>query len=531
MLLVFFLFTGLAIQFYTNVRPFEPRERDYSVVGSFYVFAIWIGFGAYALLELAQRKWSNRYVVPALTGLLLLAIPGLLAAQNWDDHDRSDRETAHAMAVKYLESCAPNAILFTIGDNDSFPLWYAQEIEGIRTDVRVVNTSLLQTDWYIDQMKRQSYESAPIPSSIEHNKYRYGTRDYVIKEPITKDTFALSEVMNFITNDTERAKYGSYLKQRGRDLSQYRSQDLSMNFLPTENIRIPVNKENVLQSGLVKAKDSSLIVPYIDIKINDQAVYKNRLIMLDIINNNDWERPIYFSGGAFGNDDYIWMKDYLQLEGMCYKLVPINTPVNPKNPYEMGRIDTDIMYNMVMNWSWGNSGEPSVYHDVQTRRNSISYRSNLARLAEQLLREKQFDKAEKLADLAMAKMPVDIYGYYSLIEPFILTYYNAGAEEKARALYEQVAVKYAETLNYYSGLKRDQQEAYFDDIYSQIEQYRSLVDTVIVEDQDNDYISKAMSKYNDLVSQFKYFMGDEEEEMGNDIPTQDDSSTTVDPNN
>ena len=225
------------------------------------------------------------------------------------------------------------------------------------------------------------------------------------------------------------------------------------------------------------------------------------------------------------------MKDYLQLEGMCYKLVPINTPVNPKNPYEMGRIDTDIMYNMVMNWSWGNSGEPSVYHDVQTRRNSISYRSNLARLAEQLLREKQFDKAEKLADLAMAKMPVDIYGYYSLIEPFILTYYNAGAEEKARALYEQVAVKYAETLNYYSGLKRDQQEAYFDDIYSQIEQYRSLVDTVIVEDQDNDYISKAMSKYNDLVSQFKYFMGDEEEEMGNDIPTQDDSSTTVDPNN
>ena len=530
-LLVFFLFTGLAIQFYTNVRPFEPRERDYSVVGSFYVFAIWIGFGAYALLEMVQRKWNNLFVVPALTGLLLLAIPGLLASQNWDDHDRSDRETAHAMAVKYLESCAPNAILFTIGDNDSFPLWYAQEIEGIRTDVRVVNTSLLQTDWYIDQMKRQSYESAPIPSSIEHNKYRYGTRDYVIKEPITKDTFALSEVMNFITNDTERAKYGSYLKQRGRDLSQYRSQDLSMNFLPTENIRIPVNKENVLQSGFVKVKDSSLIVPYIDIKINDQAVYKNRLIMLDIINNNDWKRPIYFSGGAFGNDDYIWMKDYLQLEGMCYKLVPINTPVNPKNPYEMGRIDTDIMYNMVMKWSWGNSGEPSVYHDVQTRRNSISYRSNLARLAEQLLREKQFDKAEKLADLAMAKMPVDIYGYYSLIEPFILTYYNAGAEEKARALYEQVAVKYAETLNYYSGLKRDQQEAYFDDIYSQIEQYRSLVDTVIVEDQDNDYISKAMSKYNDLVSQFKYFMGDEEEEMGNDIPTQDDSSTTVDPNN
>ena len=158
-LLVFFLFTGLAIQVYTNVRPFEPRERDYSVVGSFYVFAIWIGFGTYAIINYLKKHIKSGILAPAISMMSLILVPGVLASNNWNDHDRSGRETAHAMAIKYLESCDPNAILFTIGDNDSFPLWYAQEIEGIRTDVRVVNTSLFQTDWYIDQMKRKAYES------------------------------------------------------------------------------------------------------------------------------------------------------------------------------------------------------------------------------------------------------------------------------------------------------------------------------------------------------------------------------------
>jgi len=167
---------------------------------------------------------------------------------------------------------------------------------------------------------------------------------------------------------------------------------------------------------------------------------------------------------------------------------------------------------MVMNWDWGNSGEAGVYHDVQTRRNSISYRGNMARLAEQLLKEDKLEQAEKLADLAMAKMPVDIFGYYALVEPFILTYYNRGAVEKARTLFEQVAKKYEESLTYYSGLNIDQQEAYFDEIYDQIERYRSLVDTVIIEDKDNNYITNAMKAYNDLISQFKYFMGDDDTE-------------------
>ncbi|NNK88774.1 MAG: DUF2723 domain-containing protein, partial [Flavobacteriaceae bacterium] len=206
-LLVFFLFSGMAIQFYTNVRPFEPRERDYSVVGSFFVFSLWIGIGVYAIYQAFRKYLNHKILIPVITVVCLILVPGILASQNWDDHDRSGRETAHAMAVKYLESCQPNAILFSIGDNDSFPLWYAQEIEGIRTDVRVVNTSLFQTDWYIDQMKRKAYESDPIPSQLTHDKYRFGTRDVIMKELITQDTLDVKEFLNFITSDNPKTKY------------------------------------------------------------------------------------------------------------------------------------------------------------------------------------------------------------------------------------------------------------------------------------------------------------------------------------
>ena len=197
-MLVFFLFTGIAIQVYTNVRPFEPRERDYSLVGSFYVFALWIGFGVFAIYEKLSSFSKTSLLAPIVSIVCSIAVPGILISQNWDDHDRSKRETAHAMAIQYLESCDPNAIIFTIGDNDTFPLWYAQEIEGIRRDVRVVCTSLFNVDWYIDQMKRKAYESAPIPSSLTHEQYKYGTRDYIIKEVVTEDTLSINQFLGFI---------------------------------------------------------------------------------------------------------------------------------------------------------------------------------------------------------------------------------------------------------------------------------------------------------------------------------------------
>ncbi|MGY0393524.1 protein O-mannosyl-transferase family [Bizionia sp. KMM 8389] len=530
--LVFFLFTGLAIQVYTNVRPFEPRERDYSVVGSFYVFAIWIGFGAYALVDLLRSKVSSPLLAPAITLACLILVPGILAANNWDDHDRSDKYTARAMAKMYLDSVEENGILFSIGDNDTFALWYAQEIEGYRTDVRVVNTSLFQTDWYIDQMKRKAYESDPIPSQLTHEQYRYGTRDYIMKKTdyidaqgrrlpvLNKDTLALKDFMDFVTSDNPKTKFKYILQMQGEDPSYYPSQLQNSNYFPVENIRVPVNKENALKYGIVKEKDADKIEDYLDIKITDGAVLKNRLLMLDIINSNDWKRPIYFTGGAFGNDDYIWMKDYLQLDGMAYRLTPIKTPVNRGNPFDMGRVDSELMYNKVKNWDWGNSGSTDIYHDVETRKNSITYRGNLARLAEQLINEEQYDKAEEIADIAMENMPVDLFGYYTLLEPYINAYYQVDATEKARKLFMDVAEKYQENLTYYSKLDVEQQQMVFEQIYTDIERYKSIVDVVIT--YDKEFAKTETKTFSNFLNLFSHFYG------GDDIPETEETPEPLD---
>ena len=500
-MLVFFLFTGIAIQVYTNVRPFEPRERDYSLVGSFYVFSLWIGIGVYAIYNWLNSYFNSKYIPAYVSITCLVLVPGILFSQNWDDHDRSNRRTAHAMAVNYLESCDKNAIIFTIGDNDTFPLWYAQEIEGIRTDVRVVCTSLFNVDWYIDQMKRKAYDSDPIPSKLNHDKYKWGTRDYIIKEVVTQDTLDIHQFIDFVTSDDKRTKYGHILRQQGYDTKGQRNQDLQANYAPTEHVRIPVNKELVLKNAIVPEKDADKIVDYIDIKIDNQAIYKNRLMMLDIIAENNWERPIYFSGGAFGNDDYIWMKDYLQLDGFAYKLVPIKTPRQENNPFDMGRIDSEKMYQLVKKWKWGNSGNRNIYHDVETRRNSITYRSHMARLIESLINERELKKAEEIIDLAMEKMPIDIFGYYTFLEPFVGAYYEINAKEKGRNLYNKIILKYQENLNYFSQISDINQSIYIEAIYSDIERYKSLVDTLSLYEKE-EIIKMEMEKFNGFLRLF-----------------------------
>ena len=526
-MLVFFLFTGVAIQFYTNVRPFEPRERDYSVVGSFYVFALWIGFGVFAIYDALKKYIPSKLLAPAITLVCLVLVPGILAANNWDDHDRSDKYTAKSMAKMYLDSCAKDGILFSIGDNDTFALWYAQEIEGYRTDVRLVNTSLFQTDWYIDQMKRKAYDSDPVPSQLTHDQYKYGTRDYIIKEPVITDTLDIKEFLNFITSDNPRTKYKYVLEQQGVDISGIRNQDLNANYLPTEYLRLPVNKENALKYGIVSAKDADKIVSDIVIKIKEGAIYKNRLLMLDIIANNDWKRPIYFTGGSFGDDDYIWMKDYLQLDGMCYKLVPIRTPVDKANPFDMGRVDSDLMYEKVKNWDWGNSGSPDIYHDTETRKNSISYRGNLARLIEQLINEDKLDRAEEIADIAMTNMPVDFFGYYTLLEPYVSAYYEVGNKEKAQQLFKDVAKKYQENLTYYSGLTTSNQGHLFEDIYTDIQRYKGLVDVLV--NYDPEFAKSESEVFNSYLKLFSHFYEDasaNEPIPDNDIP----SDTSIEAN-
>ena len=515
-MLVFFLFTGIAIQVYTNVRPFEPRERDYSVVGSYYVFALWIGFGVYAIYDTLKNYLPKKLAAPIITMACLILVPGILAANNWDDHDRSGKYTARSMAKKYLDSCDENAILFTIGDNDTFALWYAQEIEGYRTDVRVVNTSLFQTDWYIDQMKRKAYESDPIPSQLTHDLYKYGTNDYIVIENVIPDTLEVKQFLDFIASDNPKTKYKYVLQQQGVDISQVRSQDLKASYLPTPNLRIPVNKENALNSGIVKPKDADKIVPYIDIEVKGGALYKNRLLMLDIVANNEWKRPIYFTGGSFGDDDYLWMKDYLQLDGMCYKLVPIRTEIDRANPFDMGRVDSDLMYNKVISWDWGNSGSPDIYHDVETRKNSITYRGNLARLIEQLINEGKLDKAEEIADIAMKNMPVDYFGFYTLLEPYISAYYEVGNQEKARQLFKDVATKYQESLAYYGSLKTDNQERMFEDIYTDIQRYKGLLD--VLAKHDINFAETEGETFNNYLKLFEHFYGGDTEEDKYDAP-------------
>ncbi len=468
---------------------------------------MWIGFGVYALFEIVKEKIKPKLAVPLVLAVTALAVPVLMGSQNWDDHDRSNRYTAQSMAKMYLDSCDENAIIFTIGDNDTFALWYAQGIEGYRQDVRVVNTSLFQTDWYIDDMKKKAYSSDPIPSQLTHDKYKYGSRDFLFFQKTRKDTIDIKDWMDFVADDSKKTQ----VELESRKWA---------NTFPSKVIRVPVDKEAVLRNGIVDPKDADKIVPYIDIVLKGDVLYKNRLLMLDIIANNNWERPIYFSGGAFGDDDYIWMKEYLQLEGVVYKLVPIRTPLDKGNPFDMGRIDTDKMYDIVMNWKWGNSGNPDIYHDVETRRNGITYRSNMSRLASELIEEGKFDKAEKVYDLAMEKMPVDYFEFYSLLEPFILGYYQIGKDDKAREVYQSVVKHYQEHLLFYSKLSYSRQEAIGDEIFSDLGRYRGLIDVLASFDTE-EYTVVEAEKFNTYLQLFNFSqdqndMLDVKEELLND---------------
>jgi len=539
-LFVFFMFTGIAIQFYTNPYIFQPRERDYSLVGSFYVFSLWIGLGVAGLFDEFRKFLSPKILAPVITIACLIAVPVLMAYQNWDDHDRSNKFTANSTAKAYLDSTEENvgAIIFTIGDNDTFPLWYLQEIEHYRTDVRVVNTSLFATDWYIDQMKKKAYTSDPIPSQLTHKEYRYGSRDAIYHQelPQFKDKrWNIKDFMNWIGSDKPQTKFKYLFELQDRDVSGYPESTLDFVYYPTNKIRVPVNKKNVLESGLVKEKDAHLIVDYIDIDLPTNAIGKNRILMLDILANNDWKRPLYFSGGSFDNGEYLWMKEYLQLDGLAYKLVPIKT--KNKSPYDMGRIDSDLMYDVVKNWEWGNSGSSEIYHDPQTRTQAISYRGNLARLTEQLISENKIDKAKDIIDITMTNLPLDYFGYYAFVEPFVDGYYKVGETEKARALFQQIKTKYQESLTYYSTLALDEQYGRRNDILGDLEGYIRLVDILSsntdtkLEEKENLLLNEYLDKFNHFVQGNNRLLQDPEPEVpptiDPDMPTSNAVDTTA----
>ena len=514
-LFLFFAFTGFAIIFYTNPRPFEPRERDYAVVGSFYIFAIWVGFGVLALYEYLKDFGSRKKIAIAVTIISLLAVPTLMAYQNWDDHDRSNRYTTRLNAQAYLESCDPNAIMFTIGDNDTFPLWYMQEVEGIRTDIKLVNTSLFQTDWYIDQMKRKTYDADPIPSQLTHDEYKYGTLDvaYYFQElfPQLKDSvLELDNFMKWIQSDSKRTFY---------DLDDDGNPE---KILPTNKIRIPVNKENVLRYGIVAQKDADKIVPFIDITI-DRAIGKNTILMLDILNNFDWKQPIYFTGGSNADSEYIWLKDYLQLDGVAFKFVPIKTPtkiydangqvVRELSLFDIGRIDPEKMYNNIQKWEWRNINDGKIYLDEQTKRNAISLRNSLMRLSAAFAQEGDTIKAVEVLDLSLEKLPIADFDHYSLSMEYPEMYYKLGELKKARTTAEDLMRLFRENLIWYSTFKAEDFDMVFDEFDMNFRYlYRGVIDQVAQYDPDPKLVQELQKEYNETLDLFSHIFPEETKE-------------------
>ena len=439
--LLLFIMTGIAIVVYLNQKPLEPRERDYSYVGSFYAFAIWIGLGVLSLYEFMKKKIPG--IISAVTALLisLILVPGLMAKENWDDHNRSGRYTARDLAYNYLNSCAPDAILFTNGDNDTFPLWYAQEVEGVRTDVRIINLMLFNTEWYIDQMKNKAYDSEPIPITLPNDKYKDGTNNAIYLIERIKTPVELKQVIEFINDDDPRTKFTP-------------QPDMSLDYIPTKNFRLEIDTAKVISNGTVKPKDAHLILPEIDFRIGKSTILKNEMMQLDILATNEWERPIYFvSGGAEGA---LNLEDYFQNEGYAYRFVPIRT--SGRNFLTYGRIDTDILYDNLMNkFRYGRMEEPDVYLDYYNIRTIavIKLRNNFTRLAEELVIENKKDSAVQVLDRIMelapnAKVPYDLF-----VPPITEAYYNSGQKEKANEIVREHLDLISEELVYYFSIDAD----------------------------------------------------------------------------
>lgn len=442
---VLFLMTGLAIVVYLNQYPYQPRERDYAYVASFYAFAIWIGFGVVALYDLLRKVANPKVIAITVSIITLLLVPGIMAQQNWDDHDRSGRYNTLNIAMNYLNSCEPNAILFTNGDNDTFPLWYAQEVEGIRTDVKVVNLSLFNTDWYIDQMIRKTYDANPIPLKLERDKFIQGTNDvaYFIQNPnITKNGvyYSVKDLTNFFFSDDEKTKF----RPRGGD---------AINYFPTKLFYIPVDKQKVLANGTVAAKDSSNIVDKVEWNVNRSMVQKNDLMMLQLLASFDWDRPIYYAITT-GPDSYLNLMEYFQLDGMAYRLVPIHTKENDFTG-TYGHVNTDILYDKLMNvFRYDGLNNPKLYFD-QFHMNGIrNYRSNFAKLASKLADEGKFDKAKEVCDRAFEVLPEETVSYDFYVVPLGETYLKIGEKEKGKEILNRLIDIQNHDLNYYYGPKQ-----------------------------------------------------------------------------
>jgi len=458
--MLLFFFTGFAIVIYLNGTPLQPRERDYAYAGSYYAFAIWIGIGVLALFDFLRKKLPGSIAAGLAIVLCTVAVPAVLAKDGWDDHDRSGRFTSRDFATDYLNSCERNAILFTNGDNDTFPLWYAQEVENVRTDVRVVNLSLLNTDWYMNQLGHKYYDSDPIPLAWTPDKYQLGKRDYIpFYDRNVKDPVELKDLVDFMGSDDPQAKART---NSGEEI----------NYFPTRRIKLTVDSAAVMANGVVSPENAHKIVKTMEWTIDGSYLMKNDLAILNILAMNNWKRPVYFAT-TVGSDNYLNLEPYFQLEGLAYRIVPILS--NSANEIVPGRVETTVMYDNVMNkFLWGNMNDEKVYLDENNLRMTTNFRINFSRLAEELLRENKRDSAIKVLDKCVEVMPDKTVPYNYFMTKIAELYYRAGndfqrqdtlalnsAEQnnnaeliaKANAISDRIAEIYYDNLKYYVSLR------------------------------------------------------------------------------
>lgn len=407
-ILCLFLMTGIAISVYLNMYAYQPRERDYAFAASFFAFSMWIGLGVYSIYEMI-KKYFNKTAAAIVSTTVCLSVPSLLAAQNWDDHNRSNRFLTKDIAKAYLDSCAPNAILFANGDNDTFPLWYLQEVEGYRTDVRICNLSLMGTDWYIDQMKRQAYDGLPVPMKMTKEMYQMGRRDMLVALNVIKEPQDLSKVMNNI------------MYNPNNNVREPR--------INTITFSLPVDKDIVLRNGTVHLKDSARIVNQLIWRMPNENIYqvngndtvmvvsKAYIAMMDILANNNWERPIYYVSTT-GSESFFGLDKYFQVEGLAYRLVPVEPYTTEQRGFFYGSVNTDILYNnIIKKFNFSEFSNPNIYLSEDYTRTVQNLKIFLFRLAESLVLENDLARADEVMEkyyswFPQQTIPYDFLDFY-----------------------------------------------------------------------------------------------------------------------
>jgi len=481
-----FILTGVAIVIYLNQTPYQPRERDYAFAGSFYAFAIWIGMGVAGLFQILRAKLNANLSAILATVISLLTVPLLMAVQNWDDHDRSGRYIARDIARNYMNSCSKDAVLFTVGDNDTFPLWYVQDVEGVREDVRIINMMLFNMDWYIDQARWKNYDSDPLPFTLPQKKYEAipGNSIYVREH---KQWATTDYMLNFFKSDDPRTK----IKLRSGS---------QVNFIPTHQLIIPADSATVVSNGTVAPEDANRIEKEIRIQLEPNGqILKNALGQLDIIASNKWDRPIYYTSGGF--DGSLGLEEFYRLEGLAYRLVPVRTPF--ESILVMGAIDTDTLYDRLMNtFEWGRMNEEDVHLDYYTIRtlSVVRFRSLYTRLAMELLKQGDRERAIKVLDRCMELAPSRVLPFDQYVtgitmpkkdggiihhEGIIEAYYLCGETGKANQILTEHYQNLSKEILYYNAMKprhRSSIQREINEAMFQLEELKILLENFQQED-------------------------------------------------